>query len=133
MAHGPVSSGTDGQVTWTTLGNSTSHVESWAATQEAAEIEITDFQATGWADYTTGIKRISGTIVCNARDGYAPVFAGAASAVLTLVTASVAPATTWTGSALLIRVDSGRAFGDAIDKHTYAFRGRGVWVDPANA
>jgi len=120
-------------VTWTTLGNSTSHVESWAATQEAAEVEITDFQTTGWADYTTGIKRISGTIVCNARTGYAPVFADSTSAVLTLKSAEASPVTTWTGSALLTRVDSGRAFGDTPDKHTYAFRGRGVWAAPTNA
>lgn len=133
MAHGAVETGTNGKVTWTTLGNSVSHVESWAATQEAAEVEITDFQTTGWADYTSGIKRISGTIVCNARKGYAPVFAGTTAALLTLETAEAAPATTWTGSAILTRVDSGRAYGDTPDKHTYAFRGIGVWADPSNA
>ena len=133
MAHGEPLVGTDGAVTWTTLGDSTSHVESWAATQEAAEVEITDFQDTGWADYTTGIKRISGTIVCNARNGYAPVFAGPTVAVLTLNTASASPTTTLTGSAILTRVDTGRAFGDTPDKHTYAFRGKLLWVAPANA
>ena len=133
MAHGAMQVGTKGQVTWTLLGDSSSHVELWTASQEAAEVEITDFQATGWGAYTTAIKRISGTIVCPAREGYAPVFAGTTVAVLTLETAAASPATTWTGSAILTRVDSGRAYGDTPDKHTYAWRGTGEWVVPANA
>jgi len=131
MAHGDPIVGTDGAVTWTTIGNAVSHVESWAYTQEAAEVEITDFQDTGWAAYTTAIRRISGTITCNARAGYVPDFASSTVAVLTLNTASATPYWTTTGSAILTKVDAGRAYGDTPDKITYSFRGTGEWSDPA--
>ena len=128
MADGQPIVGTDGQVTWTNLNNQTDHIEAWTATMEKNEVEITDFQTTGWGDYTNGIKRISGTITVNARDGVTPLFAETTVAVLTLDTASTGACIRRTGSAILTRIDFGRTYGDTPEQETYAFRGVRAWT-----
>ena len=128
MADGTVIVGTDGAVTWTNLNDQTSHIESWTATMEKAEVEITDFSTTGWADYTNGIKRISGTITVNARDGVTPLFADTTVAALTLDTATTGANIRRTGSAILTRIDFGRTYGDTPEQEVYAFRGVRAWT-----